>query len=170
MNVVYEGDELIDGELCHKIRRDLVTKKKKVNLKQYIWIAPGKGYLPIRTEWKDRAKSLSLPSSVHVVTLLKEVTPGVWMPMKARLANFQWFAASGMTEGRLIHQWQRDMTVKNVSLSPKVDDKLFSELTVPAGTDLYIRDASGKLQGPTKQLKEGPIELSEEQIQELQSE
>lgn len=164
VNIVYEGDDFIDGELCHKLRRDLVTSKGEVMKQHFIWIAPEKSFLPIRTEWKERRKSLNLPYSVHAVTSLKVLSPGVWMPMEIRSATFQWLAASGMSEGRLIHQWQRDITVKNVSLAPKVDDKLFSELTVPAGTYIYLRNAEGKLQGPVRQPKEGPPDVSDEQL------
>ncbi len=168
MTIRDKGDENIDGELCHKLRRDLVPSKS--GLHQFLWISPNKNYLPIRSEWHRSRKEYSLPNSIDVVTSLKEVASGVWVPMTVRSATFQWAFARGMSEGRLTHQWQQDFTVKNVSLSPIVDDKLFSELIVPAGIKIAIRDTDGKRLGSITQLKEGSLQVTEEQLGELKEE
>ncbi len=54
-------------------------------------------------------------------------------------------------EDRLIHMWQRDYRITDVSFNPDVKEINFSEVFISAGTNIFIRNENSESIGGIKQ-------------------
>ena len=160
----YVDDEVIDGEVCHRIRRNLLDRDGNVTSQHEMWIAPERNYMPARTQWVEFRKSDQLPTGIHVVTSWQRLPDGHWMPREIMEASFEWLSRSGLSEGRIIHQWQRNIEVSEATLTPQVDDDLFSKLRVPAQTKVTVQNATGMKVLEFETQNEQLLELTEEQL------
>jgi thiol-disulfide isomerase/thioredoxin len=75
-----------------------------------------------------------------------------------------------MSQGRIILQWRRTYAVESARLAPGVDDALFRDVVVPAGTKVQVSDESGTFLGQFDQDREGVAEITPARYLSLLSE
>ena len=119
--LAYEGDDLIDGLLCHRLRRDRLSSNGSASHRSYLWICPERSYLPLRVENFHYARSRTLPTGVHTVEELQEITPGVWFPIRWTKLACHAMDGRGLMENRMIVNWRENHQVLSVTLDPEVD-------------------------------------------------
>lgn len=161
MEVEYIGDEQIDELLCHKLKCTL--QNSSINL----WLARDRNLIPIRHEWHEPRWHASLPTGVSFVDDFREIRPGIWCPYRVTNLAFQKHSRDGLAVSQIVLQWRHDVTVERVTLAPKIDDRLFSELSVPAGTKVQVQDEQGKFIGEYSQPETGLLAVSANQLQAL---
>jgi hypothetical protein len=140
MSVEYVGDERAGGLHCHKIKCTLPERRQHGDNSFVIWLARDRNLIAVRHEWHEPARSEKLPTGINFVDDLREIRPGIWFPYRTTQFAFQSWGGQGLCENRPLLQWRRDMEVTSLTLDPVVDDKLFSEVEVPSGTTVQVRD------------------------------
>jgi hypothetical protein len=166
--VAYEGDDLIDGLLCHRLRIDhLNGQERQVSNNRYVWLCRDRNLLPIRTQWLESLWHPTLITGMSTVDEWRELKRGVWLPVRWTHVAFKRTDPSGLCENRLIHNWRKDSRVEEVTLDPRPDPELFRSVTAPRGTEISIRDASGKVLGKILQEQDGILTISPQKWREL---
>ena len=160
----YAGDEFIDNELCHKIRRNVTLPSGEITRSQEFWISPNKGYMPVRSQWMSYREAATLPDSLHIVTAWHPPIDGVWIPAESVEIKFE---ESARREGNLVHEWQRRMTIEEFQLDPQVDAKLFRELIVPAHTQVEVFNPDGNRVFEFETRADGLLDLTPNQLQTI---
>ena len=161
MEVEYVGDEQIDELVCHKLKCRLQTSSIT------LWLARDRNLIPIRHEWHEPRWNAMLPTGVSFVEDFREIQPGIWCPYRITNLAFQKHSRDGLVVNQIVLQWRHDVTVERVTLAPNVDDRLFSELTIPADTKVQVQDEQGKYIGDYSQPETGRLGVSLDQLQEL---
>ncbi len=118
--VFYEGDDLIDGLLCHRLRRRRDRSPPWI-ADQFIWICPERNYLPVRMQWIDSRYSERLPCVIRLVEEFREHQPGLWFPMRWTTLYCNSFDGTGLSENRMIVRSRTEHHVTNVSIDPQVE-------------------------------------------------
>jgi thiol-disulfide isomerase/thioredoxin len=170
MTVAYVGDERVGGLHCHKLKCSLPEARRKgPNFDNYffLWLARDRNLIAVRHEWWEPGWCEKLPSGMNFVDDLRETRPGLWFPHRTLQLAFQKFGREGLCENRPLLQWRRDIEVKSLILNPVADDKLSSEIEVPAGTSVSVQDERGVFLGQFKQRETGNLDLSPEQLLEM---
>jgi hypothetical protein len=152
--MAYEGDERVGDLYCHKIKRG----------SSYLWLARDRNLLPVRQEWHLSDPRVKLPYSVDYVNELREVRLGLWFPERTTHMSFE---ESYLFENRPRVSWRRDMRVEELTVEPKVDDKLFTMIEIPAGASVSVRDENNESLGDYQQKKAGNIEISPEELDKM---
>jgi beta-lactamase regulating signal transducer with metallopeptidase domain/thiol-disulfide isomerase/thioredoxin len=169
--VTYEGDEIIDDLVCHKIRRDiLIGEARRKSGTHYMWIAKDRNYLPIRAQWMEPSWHATLPTGITTMPELYEIRPGLWMPTRwAGFAFKKSFDGDGVCEDRLILNWRQDYHVRSATLDPPIEPHamLFTTVEVPKGTKYSVRDEKGERLGTKIQEEDGNLTVTEDQWKEL---
>ncbi len=118
--VFYEGDDLIDGLLCHRMRRRR-DKSPPWNTDQFIWICPERNFLPVRMQWIEPRHSERLPSAIGLLDDIRELQPGLWFPMRWTMLLCNAMDGTGLSENRMIVHTRTEHHVTNVSFDPQID-------------------------------------------------
>ena len=161
MKVEYVGDEQIGELMCHKLKCNL--QNNSINL----WLARDRNLIPLRHEWHEPRWHATLPTGVSFAEDFREIRPGIWCPYRITNLAFQKHSRDGLVVNQVVLQWKHDVTVERVTLAPNVDDRLFSELSIPAGTKVQVQDEQGKYIGDYSQPETGRLDVSPDQLQEL---
>ncbi len=167
--VVYEGDDLIDGLVCHRIRGDLnIVGKRKIPYVYRMWLARDRNLLPIRSGWVPPSRrSTKFPTGICIVTDFQELEPGVWMPMKWTNTAYNETNGRGLCEDRMIENGRNEFHIESVTLNPDIDPQLFQSVNVPEGVKFSIYGADGKFLGERIQPEDGTMSLSDEEYRKL---
>ncbi|REJ88648.1 MAG: hypothetical protein DWQ34_21785 [Planctomycetota bacterium] len=138
--VIYEGDDLIDGLLCHRIRRDRMDEDGSTHTGRYIWICPERNYIPLRVEWFQANRNGRLPSSLKWADNFRELEPGIWFPMQWTTLKCRAIDGETVAEKHLIVDWREDWRVTSVSLDPQVDlpDLPQAPIPLPEGVEVPV--------------------------------
>ncbi len=168
--VNYLGTQTRDGLLC-----DIVcivgtsTKSGKPYLKEVLWLARDRCYLPIRNESYTLRWSDQLPTAVTEVTELREIGPGLYFPMRVVTNRFESHAKGGLSDDRLIVKWRKQWLVESVTLDSEVDPSLFEVVNVPSSTRVSVSDSEGNHLGSFKQGESGNLSVSPEQFDAMRT-
>jgi hypothetical protein len=128
--LVYEGEEERDGLNCIRLRSNTVYDKNADPDFGIFWIAVDRNYLPIREEFFAPAYSRTIPLGVLLLSDLREIAPGVWLPFaQKRVKNGEIEASEGKT---VVHS-VTEHTVTKASLEPQYDLSLFRDIPIPDG-------------------------------------
>lgn len=136
--VRFEGEEIIDGLPCVKVRIMMWVdgKAPKEDVCWILWLVPGRNYLPVRMEWHNWELLRGHPSNVARVDDLREIAPGVWFPFHATLTVYDdwWFNE----ENKLVVSNSEEYTVEKAELDPHYDLSLFRDIPIPHGMPVYV--------------------------------
>ena len=169
--VAYEADDVIDGLRCHRLRIDhLQGKGRTVSSSRYVWISPDRNFLPIRSQWLTPARHPNLITGMTTVDDWRELQRDIWLPVRWTQVSFKGIDPTGLCENRLIHNWRKDCRAESVTLDPRPEPELFQSVTAQRGTEIYIRDSSGKNLGKILQEQDGILTISPEKWKELTEE
>ena len=85
----FEGEEVVDGLRCVKVRVDRWSLLQGRPALQYLWLAPERNYHCVK-EQLSWPKSMfgDLPLHEMHVDELREVAPGLWFPTKITVVEY----------------------------------------------------------------------------------
>jgi hypothetical protein len=170
MMVEYVGDERAGGLHCHKLKCLLPEDRgRRPSFDNFflLWLARDRNLIAVRHEWHGLAWCEKLPTGISYVEDLREIRPGMWFPYRTVQFAFQHWGGRGLCENRMLLQWRRDIEVTSLKLDPVVDQKLFAEVDVPAGTNIQVIDEEGRFVGQFQQLKSGNVDVAPDQLAQM---
>jgi len=156
--VEYLGRQTRQGLSCDVLR--LVGSSRKTGkpyLVALLWLARDRCYLPVRDESYTLRWNSQLPTAVTEIEELRELSPGVFFPMRVVTSHFESYRNGGLADDRLTISWQQEWIVDEVTFDPEVESELFEVVNVPAGTQVSVSDADGEHLGSFKQPATGNI-------------
>jgi hypothetical protein len=170
MTVEYVGDDQAGGLHCHKLKCLLVNDRQRgPSFDNFflLWLARDRNLIAVRHQWHGLAWCEKLPTGIDYVEDLREIRPGMWFPYRSVQFAFQHWGGRGLCENRMLLQWRRDIDVTSLNLDPVVDQKLFAEVDVPAGTNIQVMDEEGELVGQFQQLKSGNVDVAPDRLAQM---
>jgi hypothetical protein len=129
LDVSDEGEEVVDGLRCFKLRCDVGTVKEAPGTR-LLWVCPDRNYFPKSTVFYEPAYSAAIPLAYGDASDFREVEPGVWMPFRCELTINDETAAS---EGRTLPSNRTVVTIESVDLHPSYDVSFFRDVPIPDG-------------------------------------
>jgi hypothetical protein len=140
IKVDFEKDEVIDGLRCHRLRIAYMLdswKDDRGPTVRFLWVAPDRNYLPIRTEFYNRGrwKQGANPADVGTATDVREIAPGVWFPF--RVVYDVYDVRLERETGKRQVQNRHVYTFGKAELDPHYDISLFRDIPFPDGTSVY---------------------------------
>ncbi|HJT35009.1 MAG TPA: redoxin domain-containing protein [Pirellulales bacterium] len=80
-----EGEETIEDLKCIKLRSRCWSRDSDAPTTDLIWLAPERNYLCVGSQWFIEVLDKSKPFEVSKVTEMREVAPGLWLPMRVEV-------------------------------------------------------------------------------------
>jgi peroxiredoxin len=128
VEVRFDGEEVIDGLRCVKLRVDRWYQPNTLPTTQHLWLAPERNFLCI--------KGGSPRTEMHVEEL-REVAPGVWFP--ARIVVVLSNARNPKVKGVVLRR--TETIVEDVNLAPRHEAAFFRGVEIPPGLPVFtIKD------------------------------
>ena len=60
-----------------------------------------------------------------------------------------------MVQGWVLLYWRRDTTIESVTLAARVDEAVFRDVIVPAGSNVQVRDEDGRSSASSSRRRTG---------------
>ena len=165
----YCGEAEVDGHPCIKIRADIpVGENDRPHSSFVLFLATDRNDIPIKMEhYGGNFGYRPMPTGIGRCDDFREVAPGVWYPFRlTELAFDNWIP---MAQGRILLNWRRDTTIESVTPTPRVDQAVFHDLIVPAGTKVQVLDEDRNYAGQFEQPQDGVAAISPARYLELLS-
>jgi hypothetical protein len=140
VKTTYVGEEDEAGLKCVKVRFDYKVggRLDKYTSTRLFWLATDRNYLPVKTEyyrWELPISKGWKPVEVGSLRDLREIKPGIWMPMKSIVTLYD---ANWLEEDRrLVVNNETEIVVKKVDLEPHYDVAFFRDIEFPDGATVY---------------------------------
>lgn len=137
-----EGEEIIDGLKCIKLRNRCWHRDKDSPAVTLLWLAPERNYLCVGSQWFLESIDRSRPLEVSKVAEWRELEPGLWLPMRVEVRHGKRNARgrlSGAVES--VETWVVDNAL---SQPDELLDRL-SEIKLPADLPRFDIGADGRL-------------------------
>jgi hypothetical protein len=139
----FEKEEELDGLHCFKIRIETRSTGRAFSADplRFVWLAPERNYLPVRTEFYNLASSANwnangvLPDEIGEASDFREIAPSVWLPFRTSLVVYDSWAYA-INKTRAISNAE-DRVVDKAGLDPHYDIKLFRDIPFPDGASVY---------------------------------
>ncbi len=133
--VAYEGEAVVDGLQCVRLRSNIIFRKGEDPDFMLLWLAVERNYLPVKMEFYMVNYSRAIPLAVSTVSDWRELSPGVWCPLgQSRIKNDEQSAA----KGRTIAVVRSDNQVTKAELDPHHDISLFRDIRIPEGMPVTV--------------------------------
>lgn len=159
--VSYIGDDKIDGFACKLLRLgDVSSGQGEPYRFTFLWLAPERNYLPIRSERCDLTCSETLPTGSTQVAEWQELKPGVWLPSQVIALAYDQSGRYGIGSGQILVQVREDRHVERATVDVSVSEDLFAP-AAPAGK-VSVVDAMGHTIGEIRQRQPGPATVPDE--------
>ena len=168
--VEYLGEQIRDGLLCDVLCLVGTSRKSgKPYLKEFLWLARDRGYLPVRNESYSLRWSDQLPTAITSVVDIREIAPNVYFPMHVVTNRFESYEKGGLADDRLVLRWQQEWIVDEVTVAPQVASALFEVVEVPPGTHVNVLDQEGDRIGSFKQRAAGNLFVTPEELEAMKT-
>ena len=135
-----EGEDMVDGLHCVKIRVDRWHYSKDVPAQQYLWLATERNHFCVK-EQVSWPKSMFGDLTLHEMHIdeMSEVAPGQWFPMKLTVVEYD-PQAMRKTKKQVVGK-RIELTVEKVDLAPLHDAVFFRDVAIPANLPVFtIKD------------------------------
>jgi peroxiredoxin len=160
-----EGEEMLDGLRCLKVRADRWYQTNEGRFTQHLWLAPERNYHCVKEEHEYGAQRQEM--RVHE---LREVARGVWFPAKISVVVSQ---TNAQNQGKSVVMSRTETTVEELSLAPRHEAAFFRDVAIPDGLPVFTmkdRRLVGSIQpepladdGGNKQLAELAARVAEQE-------
>jgi thiol-disulfide isomerase/thioredoxin len=159
MKFRYCGEEVAEGHPCVKLRMDWMAREgAPPSSFGVFWLATDRNYLPIKAEYYGGNQGVHrIPLEIGRSLDLREIAPGLWYPFRTERALFEVY---DITRRRLVFAWKRTYEVESATVSPHVDNAMFRNVVVPAGTKVAVLDETRGHVGIFEQTNDGVPEIS----------
>lgn len=161
-----ENEELVNGEPCVKIR----VATTGGGLHAILWLSIHKNLLPMRHEWHNPFRHKLLPESIAWTSELRELAPNVWIPGRMSMLAVRSHETFGLKASEVAINWRCDTEVTEAKLNETPSSDLFSQISVPKDTTVYVRDELGRTAGSYKQPEDGNLELEYSKYLQMRAE
>jgi hypothetical protein len=131
-----EGDEVVDGLKCYRLRCESLNNSKPptLNTLRFLWLAPDRNYLPVKTVGYAAQLSLKVPVEEGRLSDFREVAPGVWLPYRRSIRVNDGLRAA---KGERFLGNTEEAFLEKLNLDPQYDISLFRDIPFPDGTIVY---------------------------------
>jgi hypothetical protein len=132
----FEKEEVINGLHCFKIRSETLNRDKNTSLNsvRFVWLAPDRNYLPIKTAGYAVSWNRDLPIEVGEVSDFREIAPGIWLPFRCSTKTYDGYSL-GKNKAVLSNTWE--CIIDKASLEPNYDVSLFEDIPFPDDAVVY---------------------------------
>jgi thiol-disulfide isomerase/thioredoxin len=136
-----EGEEVVDGLRCVKVRVDRWSYSASLHALQYLWLAVDRNYFCVKERLTtSRGDVGGLPMREMHVEEMRELTPGLWFPMKLTVVTYD---AQALKQKKQVAGIRTEMIVEEVDLAPRHENAFFRSVTIPADLPVFtIKDRS----------------------------
>jgi len=133
----FEKEEIVDGLRCIKIRCEYLDTENERELIQirYVWLVPGRNYLPIKMEGYSPRLTRELPLGVVQARDWRQVEPEIWLPFE--IISVVYEPEKAKTEKQLVTRNTTHYFIEKVDLNPNYDISFFRDIPIPDGTLVY---------------------------------
>lgn len=138
VRVKFEGEEIVNGLRCFKLRIILWIDEWKGPLDenecQFVWLSPDRNYLPVKMELHTHKGNFI--EQIGRIDDLREISPGIWFPFRATLDCYDVYHYN---LSKIVRIGNKDeIFVKKAELNPNYDISLFRNINFPNGTTVYV--------------------------------
>jgi len=132
-----EKEEVVEGLPTIKLRCETWNRgeRPRLNTLRYLWLAPERNYLPVKTEAYFPQISLQLPGEVGHVKDFREIVPGVWLPFERVVTVYD--SDKIREEKKLVFHNEDEGRIQKVKLDPQYDISLFRDIPIPDGARVH---------------------------------
>ncbi len=151
----YCGTTKVDGHPCHVFRGDFDGRTDEGKFPSHVLkLATDRNDIPIRSEYYlgNRLRRPIL-GALSRCDDLREIAPGVWYPF--RITEMSLDTTAMLSQGWVVLHSRRETTIESASLPARVDEAIFRDVPVRAGTNVEVLDEHGRLVGNTVQAEDG---------------
>ncbi len=155
----YCGTATVDGHPCITLRSDAGGSPIMSRDQSYVLhLATDRNHIPIRME-HFLCPRFERPIAVAIGRCddLREIAPGLWYPFHVEEMTLD--PVSFLNQGWVVVQTRRVVTVDSAASFARVDESVFSDVTVPEETSVHVLDGTGGLVGSMVQAEEGPLAI-----------
>ena len=141
----HEGEEIVDGLRCVKIRCDHWNSIKNPPFLQYLWLAQKRNFLCVKetVSWPG-SRFGNLPLHQMRVEKFREASPGRWFPSRISVEEYD---PAALEQQKQVIQTVRTSLVPRVSLAPRREPAFFHGIELPPDLPFFTLE-NGKLVGP----------------------
>ncbi|HEX7445947.1 MAG TPA: TlpA disulfide reductase family protein [Pirellulales bacterium] len=151
----------IDGFACKLLRLgDVSSGQAEPYRFTFLWLAPERNYLPIRSERCDLTCSETLPTGSTQVAEWQELKPGVWLPSHVIALAYDQSGRYGIGSGQIVIHVREDRHVERATVDVSVSEDLFAP-AARAGK-VSVVNAMGHTIGEIRQRQPGPATVPDE--------
>ncbi len=138
------GESKWESHPCVRIAiRHISTRSGKLWDEFVIWLATDRNYLPIHYVGYSYRWSSDLAYNEGSVVEFKELTPGVWFPMKTMATMYDHHTLK--RDHKQVIKATRTYEVQQVSLTPNHPIEFFRDLEIPEQATVYHVDQDGEI-------------------------
>ena len=132
-----ESEEIVDGLICIKLRCETWDKGERptLNTLRFLWLAPERNYLPVKTESYLPDVSLELSVGVGFAKGFREIEPGVWLPFDRAVTVYD--SDKIREEKKQVFRNGDETRIEKANLHPQYDLSLFRDVPFPDGSIVY---------------------------------
>lgn len=136
----FEGEEIVDGLRCAKVRVDRWGYSRDHPQVQYLWLAVERNLFPVKEElrWPHSAFG---DMSLHEMRVdrMREIAPGLWFPMKWTVSDYH---LDALRQARKhVEAESTETIVEKVDLAPRHDAAFFRDVAIPGDLPVFtIKD------------------------------
>lgn len=140
-DVTFEKVEELDGIQCFVLRSVLCGKQspKEVDTIRYVWLAPEKNYLPVKTVGYAPAYSKEMPLEVGIASTFREIAPGISLPFRYEITVYDEYALRSMNK-HIVSNSEVGV-IEKAELNPQYPTSFFRDIPIPDDAIVYeIKD------------------------------
>ena len=137
----FDGEEVVDGLPCVRVRVDRWYSSKGGPVLQHLWLCPTRNYLCVKETLSSPSAMFGyLPMHEMRADGLREVSPGLWFPTRVTLDDYD---RQALRQKKQQVGSRTETVVERVSLAPSFEDAFFREIPIPVDLPVFtLRDGS----------------------------
>lgn len=157
VEMAFVQDDVVDGMECVKLRCRRWYYDKNPPAIQFLWLAGDRNYLCVKAQVFYSDQATEQPFVESQAKDLREIAPGLWLPMRVDVKYFQ-RPAPGVAEP--VVQRSASLVVEKAVADPDYPASHFHDVEIPDGLPVFAIDRDGYLEnGP---LRPGQNELPDQ--------
>ncbi len=153
-----EGEEMVDGLHCVKIRVDRWHSSGGEPHLQYLWLATERNFFCVKEQvsWPKNEFGGGIDHEMHV-DQMREWAPGLWFPMKLTVIGYD---REALAQNRQVGGSSTEVTVEKVDLAPHHDHAFFRNVTIPTDLPVFTINDRTLVGSALPEAKDGDLEKS----------
>jgi hypothetical protein len=132
-----EKEEEIEGVPCLKLRTEIRMQEQAEEINEiiYLWLAPTRNYLPMKSEGTVMYYSHTLPLEKGIAKDFREIRSGLWLPFEYSVMVYD--ERTIKLENKLVVSNATQGWIEKAELDPHYDVSFFRDIPMPASAAVY---------------------------------